>query len=264
MPEAKQIQATQSESDSKEFTREVLRNVYRQLFKTPVPVGTQLPDNYQSGEDLRGKLCQHVANAGSELSAPSSTDLPREEVNRMFTDLCAESGTMIFIPYALSNGQWKGLRRALGGEDYALLRKIKDGVAKDSAGPDAYGVLKVGELELGLLYQWLFNPTDTKQAHNYLHALKKAARKAEMKPRECGVDAVEAVLGVLFNDIKFTGVSWMDFEHKFPIVSLEFQPGVVEQIARFVRDTDLNELEPYEGGGVCFVDQPRDKDNFCY
>ncbi|RKH43796.1 hypothetical protein D7X12_12400 [Corallococcus sicarius] len=174
--------------------------------------------------------------------------------NRLYV---AQTDTHITVPFSLTKEQWEDLAEALSNNSYALLRDIKDGVAEDSPGPDASGVLKVGPLELGLLYQWLFNPVDEAQAHNYLHALKKAAK-------ESGVEAVKAVLGVLFNDRRFTGVCWMNYPNPFPIVSLSFEEGLLAQIASFVRDPTLSYLEPYEGGAVCFVDQPHEKDNMCY
>lgn len=242
-----QAQLTQTAGERDEFTRVVLRAVYQQLFRKPLAVGTQRPSGYKTGTEVRSEICQ-ILSSGQGGTSPDGTLLtPKQAIEKRFNEHAADSGVLTLVPFELSGEQFDGLRRALVDERrYARLRDIREGTLSEVRGPNAQGILHVGPLELGLLYQWLFNPVDTFQAHNYLHAMKKAAK-------ESGAEAVKAVLGVLFNDREFTGILWEKFQYGFYIVSLEFDEGIPELITEFVRDPLLSELEPYEGGGVCIV-----------
>ncbi|RKH89285.1 hypothetical protein D7Y21_11310 [Corallococcus sp. AB045] len=239
------------------FSRDVLRGVYSQLFKRPVPAEKTHSTEQDVGLQTREEICGIMRSARG--SATNDTTA-RVKADAKLNDLYVASRSETTSNSTLSQNQWDGLKEAFSPR-YALLQDIQIPNAMKPNEPNEYGVLKFGSYELALLYHWLFRHEDSHQAHNYLHALKRAAL-AEW-PR-----AIEVVLGVLFNDEAFTGFVWPRVNKQGQtvpkLVTLDIDEAVVAQMVSLLANRKLSELEPYEEGGVCIIGAPFDKGNICY
>ncbi|MHA7634871.1 hypothetical protein [Corallococcus sp. M7] len=211
----------------KEYERESLRIVYGQIFTKPPATGMR---------ELTGKLreiCNAIGDPGGDAAALSRVNSLLAEINPG----PVRDGT---VKYELSEKQWGGLKTAFTDPAFAKLRVVVLGDGELPHAPGTREVVKVGPHELASIYFRLFAGRDRHLSHNYLHALKMAALRKQ--PR-----AIEAILGLLYNDYRLVG------EEDGSIVSLEFDPELLGQMAVFLRDSRMSDLEPYEGGGVCIA-----------
>ncbi|MBZ4375163.1 hypothetical protein [Corallococcus sp. AS-1-6] len=237
--------------------RDVLRGIYSQLFRMPVPADKLDPTDQDPGIQAREEMCGIVRAARGSVA---NDTVARGRADTRLKEFYVASGFGTASNTSLSLRQWEGLKEAFSPR-YALLQDIQVPNAMKPNEPDEYGVLKFGSYELALLYHWLFRHENSHQAHNYLHALKRAAR-AEWPM------AIEVVLGVLFNDEAFTGFVWPRVNKQGQavprLVTLDIDEAVVAQMASLLANRKLSELEPYEEGGVCVIGAPLDKGNICY
>ncbi|NNB85684.1 hypothetical protein HJC10_05465 [Corallococcus exiguus] len=242
----------QTQLDAQEqFKRENLRAVYRQLFVNPALPRPPAPPEEQPGERVRARICELAETAiGTMGRAGSAQGVPRQEADAFLNVLHARTSQEAPASYALSNEQWRALVRAFTEPAYASLRQIQGISEVPFNRPDQYGELKVGPRELERLYSWLFDPRDEHQAHNYLHALKKAAVRKDDQ-------GIVIVLELLFNDRGFTGMDWPVTSFSGVgvggIVSLDIDSELLGRIMKFLGDEDLSALEPYAGGAVCVL-----------
>ncbi|MBZ4334695.1 hypothetical protein [Corallococcus sp. AS-1-12] len=236
--------------------RDVLRGIYSQLFKMPVPAERMGPADQDPGIQAREEMCKIVRGARGSTANDMAA---RADADAKLHCFYVNSGFGTAANTALSCEQWTGLKAAFS-PTYAMLHDVQVANAMVPNQPDSKGILEFGPYELALLYHWLFSHKDCHQAHNYLHALKTAARTEQP-------ESIIIVLGVLFNDRAFTKFHWpevtQDGQKARRLVTLKIDEMLVRQMGMLLTDERLAQLEPYEDGGVCAIDAPSGKD-FCY